>query len=448
MDSSERDPPPSCHPGTRGEIQRELATWFDDAQRRWNMIWLTGPAGTGKSAVAQTFAESCAVKGRLGAAFFFSRPNERDKPSTVIPTLAYQLAVHFPEYRLLLTDRIAYDPTILQKTPRAQLMRLIIKPFSTLQVQGHVATRDPLLVLLDGLDECQGVPAQREFVEMIAEVIRLKKGLPLLWLVCSRPEPHLKHIFSRSDYSIDCSREELLINAKTRADVDLYLRDGFAKLRDDFRDIVNTSWPSSSQYDKVSKIISGLFVLASTIMKYLGDTVYANPVARLVYLLEFMQNAHRAGMKNPLEALDLFYSNILIDTPDDIFLTTRRILGHHLALRSSHYWMFSIQTLCNFLNIDRTVFYAALRKLHSVVDIPPPEDASEGRLRFYHASFEEYLLNGTRSGKFAVDLNQVRAEMADLCPFTYSVDRVEIGASYVYYCDDVYLQEVQNTPMI
>jgi hypothetical protein len=73
------------------------------------------------------------------------------------------------------------------------------------------------------------------------------------------------------------------------------------------------------------------------------------------------------------------------------------------------------------------------------VDVPQPEDESEGRLRFYHTSFEDYLSNATRSGKFTIDLDQVRAEMDNLCPFTYNIDRVDAGAFYMYYCDDVYL---------
>lgn len=428
MDSSERDPPPSCHPGTREEIQNDLAAWFDDPERQWNMIWLTGPAGTGKSAVAQTFAELCVAKSRLGAAFFFSRPNERDKPNTVIPTLAYQLATYLPDYRLILTERIAYDPTILKKTPRAQFMRLIIEPFSTLQAQGHPVTRDPPLVLLDGLDECQGIPPQCEFVEMVAEVVRLKKGLPILWLICSRPEPHLKHVFSRPDYSVDCLRRELLIDAETRNDVDLYLHDGFAELRANFRDTVNPSWPSSGQFNELSKITSGLFVLASTIMKYLSDPGHANPMARLVDVLEFMRNAHRVGMKNPLEALDLFYSNILTDTPNEVLPMTKRILSHHLALGPSRPETLPVQAFCNLLSIERSDFYVALRKLHSVVDVPSPEDVRKEHLRFYHASFADYLSNPTRSGKFAINLNRARAEMAYLCPFTYRIDKVDPGA--------------------
>lgn len=88
MDSSARFPSPTCHPGTRLKTGDRLFNWLVDNQRQWNMIWLHGPAGTGKSAVAQTFAECCDKSGRLGASFF-SRPNDRNKPDTVIPSLVY-----------------------------------------------------------------------------------------------------------------------------------------------------------------------------------------------------------------------------------------------------------------------------------------------------------------------------------------------------------------------
>jgi adenylylsulfate kinase-like enzyme len=44
------------------------------------MFWLSGPAGTGKSAVAQTFAEKSLEQDRLGAAYFFFRLSSRNNP--------------------------------------------------------------------------------------------------------------------------------------------------------------------------------------------------------------------------------------------------------------------------------------------------------------------------------------------------------------------------------
>lgn len=79
------------------------------------MLWLYGPAGTEKSTIAQTFAEACFDLGYLGAVFFFSPPNGRDKPETVIRSLSYQLCPHCPAYKPVIADVLANDPQLLNK---------------------------------------------------------------------------------------------------------------------------------------------------------------------------------------------------------------------------------------------------------------------------------------------------------------------------------------------
>lgn len=79
-DSSLRDPPPQCHPGTRVQLGRKLNTWFHNRGREQRLLWLNGPAGVGKSAVIQTFAESLAESGSLGATLFFSKLKDRKDP--------------------------------------------------------------------------------------------------------------------------------------------------------------------------------------------------------------------------------------------------------------------------------------------------------------------------------------------------------------------------------
>jgi hypothetical protein len=137
VDSSDRVPPPRCHEGTREKIRNLLIQWLESQFRKWKIIWLYGPAGTGKSAVAQTFAEHCAGLGRLGAAFFFSRANGRNDPKTVVPTIAYQLGVACVEYKTIIAELIANDPLVLKKSPRAQFTDLIAGPFLRLKRNGH-----------------------------------------------------------------------------------------------------------------------------------------------------------------------------------------------------------------------------------------------------------------------------------------------------------------------
>ncbi|KAJ3573780.1 hypothetical protein NP233_g2211 [Leucocoprinus birnbaumii] len=378
VDSSARWPPPSCHPGTRVTICNRLLHWLSDAARQWSFIWLYGSAGCGKSAVAQTFAEKCLELGRLGASFFFSRPNKCNDPKTVIPTIAYQLAVHCSAYKAIINSRLADDPSLLSKAIPVQFRKLIVEPFAHLQRHDPEAVREPFLIILDGLDECDGEVIQCEFIRLINELVRVKKDFPLLWVIVSRQEAHLQHTFTRI---VDSDRIELVIDDECRDDVDRYLRDGFFDLQRQY--YLDSSWPCKEQFDAVSKGGDGHFVFAATALGFIGDKEYANPQKRLDQLIGFLERVEGRSVTNPLTKLDLLYKRILSDIPDEIFPTTWRILAHFIYTRealqlasNTDFLYGSAQAFCNFINIDQATFYNALRQLYSVIDVPPPEQAA------------------------------------------------------------------------
>ena len=64
-----------CDPGTRLKVIAQIRQWLDDHDndKRAVICWLNGPAGYGKSALAQTIAESYAAEGCLLGSFFFLR---------------------------------------------------------------------------------------------------------------------------------------------------------------------------------------------------------------------------------------------------------------------------------------------------------------------------------------------------------------------------------------
>ncbi|KAJ7705516.1 hypothetical protein B0H17DRAFT_869783, partial [Mycena rosella] len=72
-DSGERYPQPQCHPETRTEMLKDLHDWSLEDDPRSRVLWLHGPAGAEKSAVAQSFCQKLQADGRLGGSFFFKR---------------------------------------------------------------------------------------------------------------------------------------------------------------------------------------------------------------------------------------------------------------------------------------------------------------------------------------------------------------------------------------
>ena len=120
-------------------------------ERRTRVFWLNGLAGTGKSTIAQAFAEISFADGKLGASFFCSRDFEdRSNLQAIFPTIAFQLAHRYPRFReqLLLVLRANHD--VERESLSSQLEKVIIRPFksppsSLLMPSTSARTRSPHL---------------------------------------------------------------------------------------------------------------------------------------------------------------------------------------------------------------------------------------------------------------------------------------------------------------
>jgi hypothetical protein len=395
-----------------------LMNWLCGDDSEWKMLWVRGFAGTGKSAVAQSFAEACDEQERLGGSYFFSRTTGRNKFDTVVPTLVSQLAVCVPEYHSLIDQRLANNPFLLRKSPPVQFRKLIVEPFGTLQRQ---QPHEPIAVILDGLDECEGEDSQLAIIEMITDALRTNPDLPIRWLILSRPEAHLKNAFLKLT---NCGREELVIDADCRNDVERYTRERITQIKNRFKNLTTPDWPPEPQLRELLSTVSGLFVFASTCLNYVGDREIADPQFQLNSLLSFMRCSQKLVTRNPLAALDLLYSRILENIPPTVFKTTWQILAH-MSYRRKIYGdqtLDSTQAICNFLRLDKHAFYKAVYGLHSVLRIPEPEDAAQSKIQFHHTSFQDFLLDSNRSGTFGVGKQEALVDITKLGIYWYEAD--------------------------
>ncbi|KAF7783920.1 hypothetical protein Agabi119p4_85 [Agaricus bisporus var. burnettii] len=125
-DSSARDPPPKCHPGTRIKINELIVAWFYDEIKQEMILWISGPAGVDKSAIVQTFAEAFALTKCLGAS----------------------LAVHIEPYCAFVSELLAFDPEIVNKSMEEQFKAFIIKPFVEKKIGRSSALLQPLSTII------------------------------------------------------------------------------------------------------------------------------------------------------------------------------------------------------------------------------------------------------------------------------------------------------------
>jgi hypothetical protein len=136
-----------CMRGTRQDILAQIEQWIDrDSDRP--ICWLSGPAGSGKSAIAQTVAEICAAGNRLAASFFFFRgAGDRSNFTHFLPTLAYQLAFSLPPTKHHIQNAMRNDPLILNRSLHHQFNKLIIDPVLAL-----TEPILPMVVVIDAID--------------------------------------------------------------------------------------------------------------------------------------------------------------------------------------------------------------------------------------------------------------------------------------------------------
>ncbi|TFK25283.1 hypothetical protein FA15DRAFT_755935 [Coprinopsis marcescibilis] len=387
-DSDERWPPPKCHVETRKRVLALLIGWIQQrrAERAKSIMWLYGPAGMGKSAIAQTIAEQCEELDILAAAFFFNRLDpQRNRAARLVASLALQICETIPGVRPHVEEAIRSTPTILKKALHIQLKKLIIEPMRKIPPPD-----EDHLVILDGLDECLGPensdPATEQMVVLrLMETIQAA-NLPLIILIVSRPESWIQDGFQNLAALRTCTEHYDLYKSSDRdEDVETYLRSEFARIRLESKVNVPEPWPSDKDIYQLVQRASGQFIYAATVIRYIGD-----PWSSSLGRLETVLSSSPPEDHNPLEMLDNLYMTILQQSPNHSL--TKEVLGC-LVLSSRAIDVFSIDVTGACQAICKWPPYA-LRGLHSLV-----RTAGEGP-PFYHATLSEFMESATRSGSF------------------------------------------------
>lgn len=144
-------------------------------------------------------------------------------------------------------------------------------------------------------------------------------SLPVVWMVCSRPEYHIKWRFYDNDSPIDCWKIELPIDSKeAKDDIALFVRSSFKGIRKKHLDIVGESWSSQEHLLTIMEPSSGVFAIASTVALYVDDSEHGNPETRIRTVIRHLSKLHPAERENPMAMLDHVYTRMLSGVSSDI----------------------------------------------------------------------------------------------------------------------------------
>ncbi|KAJ6523667.1 hypothetical protein DFH09DRAFT_996805, partial [Mycena vulgaris] len=291
--SAESFPQPRCHPETRKEMLDGLYNWAIADTSARSIRWLHGPAGAGKSAIMQSLCRRLQQAGRLGGSFFFKRGHlTRGGARALFATLAYQLALSNRHLKPLISGVVEDDPSVIAREMDIQLHKLIVEPCQTLN--GGAA---PIL-LIDGLDECEGNHVQLEILRLLGDIAADKDPLRLRLLIASRPESHIREKFD----SIKGLYDSVRLN-QSFMDVENYLCSEFDRIHREHHETMASvpfPWPSREVMERLVDKSSGYFIYVATVIKFIDDRDF-RPTQRLAVIV---QNLPTECGNNPYHALD------------------------------------------------------------------------------------------------------------------------------------------------
>ncbi|KAJ7016820.1 hypothetical protein C8F04DRAFT_1215345 [Mycena alexandri] len=259
-DSADSFPQPRCHPNTRTEMLDNLYNWATRSRSR-PIGWLHGPAGAGKTAIMQTLCQRLKAADRLGGAFFFKRHHRtRGNAKVLFVTLAYQLALNNRSLKSPISRSVKNDPADVGRHMGVQLRKLIVEPCQSL------ISCPPLILLIDGLDECQDEGSQLEILRLIGDTA----GHKVRFLIASRPEAHIRDVLEEPPFSAILNSVNI---EQSFHDVRTYFRNEFARIQRQHRHTMEnnpTPWPAPGILEALVHKSSGYFAYASTVISVLS----------------------------------------------------------------------------------------------------------------------------------------------------------------------------------
>ena len=279
----------------------EIEHWTKDLDAP-PIFWLNGLAGTGKSTIAQTVSEMGFADGHLGASFFCSRGFEdRSDLHCIFPTLAFQLAQKYPDFRSSLIPLLQSDPDAVHESLQNQMQKFLVDPLSSTNIS--------TIIVIDALDECVDKDPESAILLVLGQLVSEIPGIK--FFITSRPERHIMSGFhgpllrSVTNTFILHHVEPSTINE----DIRCFFKHKLSILAHQHGGM--DGWPTDKELNLLCQRAAGLFVYAVATLNFL-DHHLQDPSDQLDMIMAFPDSTAHEG-DTELEvytSLDSLYGSI------------------------------------------------------------------------------------------------------------------------------------------
>ena len=402
LNSNERYPAPRCHPDTRKVALEIVGNWIGNRGAGFRRImWVSGAPGVGKSALLQTTCGRLAAE--IHASFFFGRGQGlRQLAASLPPTIAYQFTVTSYICRWHTWYLLRNDPAILRESFHSQFRKLVTAPASVRSYLQH-----PMVVVIDGLDECTDAQDRVSLLELIFEAANT---LSIRFLISSRPEQEIETFFKRPEVAQHV--DHIILDEesfKTSKDIRILLRAEFARIRESRPDLTfdlvdGVEWPGDAIIDRVTIDSDGQFIFATLFIGYIDEDFFS-PQEQLDALL------NPPGQVAAFSKLDGLYHQILTRRPLHLDQNDVKFVQYQETIKGILFAVFpwfeqlSIAMIAKILGDERVHIVQNIVRgpLRTLFKIQGP--ATDPRIAFCHKSLGDCLSDPRRSGEFHVPPN-------------------------------------------
>jgi len=203
--------------------------------------------------------------------FFFRGAGDRSILDGLVPTLSHQLYHRVPATIDSIENAIDTDPLITTKSSTYQFQKLIIEPIRA--ASNAIPSFPALIILIDALDECDDKLLMREFVEGVIRTFQENHGLPLQVIITSRVDEHIQEALE-TPAAFSVVRRLSLPDFDARADIRAFFESGLCTLYSQKRRLmrdVSPPWPSKSDINSLVDKSGGSFLLAASLIDFIGS---------------------------------------------------------------------------------------------------------------------------------------------------------------------------------
>ncbi|KAF5318607.1 hypothetical protein D9619_010828 [Psilocybe cf. subviscida] len=409
LDTGGRADDAKCHPGTREEVIGLIERWMKARNSTNGFLWLSGPAGGGKTVIMRTIAERSADQNVHTINFFFFRGDPtRNSAQLLVATLLYQIFQLYPAARDAVAMILSAHPHLLDASLEEQF-EMLVSPLSDI-IRESSPEGVQVVLLIDGLDECDD--SQEQVLRALDSLVTQKES-PFRALVTSRPNSRIRMVFSR----LASKAQSIFLDDQYSPERDIrhFVISEFDRIKASHPRAhqLPADWPSKSAIKAIVAKSSGQFIYAAAVMRFLSDSPAIPNLS-----LQRVQGIVPIGNASPFAELDATFVNVLNQADDRE--ATRDILSSILLEDSSQSFSCLSRILRRHSHPPVGIVLSPIHEVlgfyssrytfaqveSSLSDLAAIVQHRGDRLVFYHASLADFLQDPSRSQDFHVDVKE------------------------------------------